>query len=397
MKKTWLIYIIIITFVSIIIFSIKINSTKTINWNLSLDEQSKAPYGLRVFYKELPNIFKNKKIKTVYYSPHSYLKSNTNKKEKNSKIAGSFLIINKKNVLSNKSINALLKFVEQGNTLFISSYNFHKKLTDTLGVDTYAVSTKDSISRFYLKSDASKYFTFNKNASYTFFSKVNTHRNKILGYASTSDKDPNFIEGTFGLGKIYLHLEPKVFTNYHILKDDNYKYIEALISYLPDADIHFNSHHKIELQNTDKDSNLSWFLKQKSFKWAWYTTLFFAILFVIFHAKRKQRVIKIIAPIKNTTVAFVKTVSSLYFDTKNHKNLIDKKTVYFLEKIRLDFNLNTEKLDNVFIERLATKSGKDKTITKNLIDCINNLKTKNTALEQDLLDLNKHIESFYSN
>jgi len=48
-------------------------------------------------------------------------------------------------------------------------------------------------------------------------------------------------------------------------------------------------------------------------------------------------------------------------------------------------------------ERLATKSGKDKTITKNLIDCINNLKTKNTALEQDLLDLNKHIESFYSN
>ena len=218
-----------------------------------------------------------------------------------------------------------------------------------------------------------------------------------MGYASSSVKDPNFIEGTLGLGKIYLHLEPTVFTNYHVLKDDNYKYIEALISYLPDADIHFNSYHKIELQNTDKDSNLSWFLKQKSFKWAWYTSLFFAILFVIFHAKRKQRVIKIIAPVKNTTVAFVKTISSLYFDTKNHKNLIDKKTVYFLEKIRLDFNLNTEKLDNAFIERLATKSGKDKTITKNLIDCINTLKTKNTALEQDLLNLNKHIESFYSN
>lgn len=396
MKKTWLIYIIIITLVSIVVFSIKINSTKTINWNLTFNEQSKAPYGLRVFYKELANIFKNKKIKTVYYSPYSYLKSNANKKEKKTKIAGSFLIINKKDVLSNKSINALLKFVEQGNTLFISSYNFHKKLKDTLGVDTYAVSTRDSISRFYLKSNASKYFTFNKNASYTFFSKVNTHKNKILGYASNSVNDPNFIEGTLGLGKIYLHLEPKVFTNYHVLKDDNYKYIEALIAYLPDADIHFNSYHKIQ-QNTDKNSNLSWFLKQKPFKWAWYSSLFFAILFVIFHAKRKQRVIKIIAPAKNTTVAFVKTISSLYFDTKNHKNLIDKKIVYFLEKIRLDFNLNTEKLDNAFIERLATKSGKDKTITKNLIDCINTLKTKNTALEQDLLNLNKHIESFYSN
>ena len=124
--------------------------------------------------------------------------------------------------------------------------------------------------------------------------------------------------------------------------------------------------------------------------------IIFGLLFMIFNAKRRQRIIKIIKPLQNTTVAFVKTISNLYFETQDHKNLIDKKITYFLEKIRTDFNLDTSVLNDEFIQKLASKSGKKKEDIKKLIDFINWLRSKNEFFEENLVKLNRHIEAFYS-
>ena len=201
-------------------------------------------------------------------------------------------------------------------------------------------------------------------------------------------------------GKIYLHLEPKAFTNYNLLKDDRYKYAEGVISYLPENDVYFDSYTKIQTGydgNVEKESNLSWFLEQLAFKWAWYTALIFGFLFMIFNAKRRQRIIKIIKPLQNTTLAFVKTISNLYFETQDHKNLINKKITYFLERIRTDFNIDTSTLNDAFIIKLASKTGKKKDDIKTLIDYINWLRTKNEFFEDNLIKLNKLIEAFYLN
>jgi spore coat protein CotH len=117
---------------------------------------------------------------------------------------------------------------------------------------------------------------------------------------------------------------------------------------------------------------------------------------MIFNAKRRQRIIKIIKPLQNTTVGFVKTVSNLYFETQDHKNLIDKKITYFLEKIRTDYNLDTSTLNEEFIEKLTSKTGKKKDDIKKLIDFIDWLKSKNEFFEENLVKLNRHIEAFYS-
>ena len=148
--------------------------------------------------------------------------------------------------------------------------------------------------------------------------------------------------------------------------------------------------------DVEEKSDLSWFMQQVSFKWAWYLALILTLLFIIFNAKRKQRIIEIIKPLENTTVAFVKTISNLYFETQDHRNLIEKKITYFLEKIRRDYNIDTSVLNDEFIDRLSSKSGKKKETIKKLINYINWLRTKNEFFEDNLLKLNKHIEEFYS-
>ena len=208
----------------------------------------------------------------------------------------------------------------------------------------------------------------------------------------------SFIKVPFGEGNIFLHLEPKAFTNYNLLKEERYKYAEGIMSYLPDNNIYFDSYSKIQTGydgDVEKESNLGWFLEQLSFKWAWYTALIFSLLFIIFNAKRRQRIIKIIKPLQNTTIAFVKTISNLYYETQDHKNLIDKKINYFLEKIRTDFNIDTAILNEEFVQKLASKTGKKKEEVKKLIDLINWLRSKNEFFEENLIKLNRELEVFY--
>ena len=397
-KKILPILIILIALILVASIATSIKRTKTIDWEESFNEKSNKPYGVSIFYNELPNIFKNNKLRTVYHTPESYLRANSKNGYGDHVAKGNFIIIGNSYYLEDQSVDALLDFVNKGNTLFISDYYFTQKLHDTLQIDVDYLSTKDSISHMSFENNNLKGTQIDKNGGINYFSRFDSLNYKILGYVKTEEKHVNFIQVPFGKGNIYLHLEPKAFTNYNLLKNERYKYAEGLISYLKEDNVYFDSYTKFQgsYGSAEKKSNLSWFLEQLSFRWAWYTTLIFTALFIIFNAKRRQRIIKTIKPLQNTTVAFVKTVSNLYFEIQDHKNLIDKKITYFLEKIRADFNLDTSVLNEDFIVKLASKTGKKKEDVKQLIDYIKWLKNKDDFYEGNLITLNKHIEAFYS-
>lgn len=400
MNKSLPIIFIIIALIITAAIAIGIKSTRTVDWEESFNEKSNKPYGVSVFYKELPNLFKGQKIRTVYHQPASYLSANSEDGYGEHIAEGNFIIIGNSDYLEDDSVDELLNFVDAGNTLFISDYYFSQKIHDTLGIDIdYVVNENDSISYQYLNHGNIRDIVIDKNEGDNYFASFDSINYTILGYSKIDYKHVNFIKAPFGEGNIYLHLEPKAFTNYNLLKDDRYKYAEGVISYLPDNNVYFDSYAKIQTGydgDVEKESNLGWFLEQISFKWAWYTALIFSLLFIIFNAKRRQRIIKIIKPLQNTTVAFVKSISNLYFETQDHKNLIDKKITYFLEKIRTDLNIDTSVLNEEFILKLSSKTGKKKEEVKKLIDFINWLKSKNEFFEENLIKLNRDIEGFYS-
>jgi hypothetical protein len=400
MKKQLPILFVIAALIVIGAVAIGIKKTKTVDWEESFNEKSNKPYGLSIFYKELPNLYKDKKIRTVYHQPASYLRAHSKNSYGDHVAKGMFIIIGNSDYLEDESVDSLLSFVHAGNTLFISDYYFTQKIHDTLNIDVdYDLNETDSISFLSFKNKKLKSTKIDRNHGDNYFSYIDSINNKVLGYSKIDTTHINFVEIPFGKGNVFLHLEPKVFTNYNLLKDDNYQYVEGILSYLPDTDVYFDSYTKIQSGydgDVEKKSDLGWFLKQLSFKWAWYTALVFTLLFIIFNAKRRQRIIKIIKPLQNTTVGFVKTISNLYFETQDHKNLIDKKITYFLEKIRSDYNLNTSQLDDDFIKKLASKTGKKKDDIKKLIDYINWLRTKNEFFEENLIKLNRHIEAFYT-
>jgi hypothetical protein len=134
-------------------------------------------------------------------------------------------------------------------------------------------------------------------------------------------------------------------------------------------------------------------MSQPALKWAWYLFLIGLLIFIIFNAKRKQRIVPILKPLPNLTLDFTKTIGNLYYQEGDHDNIIDKKIIYFLERIRNEYLIDTTKLDDEFIKKLHHKSGKEVSDITELVFLINeHRKSYHGSLEEDLIRINNAIE-----
>jgi len=397
MSKTTKIYTGLLLFLFIGFTFIEFTKDEPIDWRKTFVETDKIPYGTFVLYDQLPSLFPQSDIKNITVTPYEYFNAYYNEKNGIHETTGNYLYVDEHLDIDDVSAQELLDFASEGNTLFIATPYPPKKFYDSLHLH---VSTKyDRKGKaelgFVNPRFSNDTITIETGLNNIYFSKLDAETTTILGYQKfDSIKRINFVKVHYGSGNIYLHLQPILFTNYHLLKKDNQKYASTALTYLPEGTIHFDYHHK--LGKALGDSPLRFILSKPALKSAWYLALFSLLLFMVFNAKRKQRIVRVIKPLENTTVAFTKTIGNLYYETKDHNNLIAKKITYFLEYIRRVHYLDTEHLDEKFSRQLALKSGKDKAQTQKLVDLIVYLNAKRECTEHDLLNLNKTIEDFYN-
>ena len=70
-----------------------------------------------------------------------------------------------------------------------------------------------------------------------------------------------------------------------------------------------------------------------------------------------------------------------------------KKIIYFLEKIRNEYLIDTSVLDDNFIKKLHLKSGKKVEDIEKVVRLINyQRKSYNQSIEEDLIEINNAIE-----
>lgn len=379
------------------IIAIEFSTPKPINWDKTYNETHKIPYGTFIFYEELNTLFPDSEVQDIKATPYEFFDEYYDWEDSNYFTTGTYMLIDQFSEIDNSSAQELLDFASHGNDIFMSCTYFPDRLLDSLGFDTqndfnFKGKAQFTFTNPTFRNDS---ITIEKGLNNIYFSDIDTLDTTVLGHQKFADSTyTNFIKVTWGKGNFYLHLQPIAFTNYHLLKKSNHKYAASVMSYLGDDTIFFDSRNKSGKELGS--SPLRFVLSQPPLRWAWYLALITTVLFMIFNAKRKQRIVKVINPLKNTTVDFTKTIGNLYFETKDHDNLIEKKITYFLEYIRRVYYLDTQILDDKFVKNLASKSGNDENDLKKLINQIVHLKAKTACNEGDLLRLNKAIEDFYT-
>ena len=377
---------------------VKLTERQPLNWNLTLDYTSKDPYGTAALHALLPALFSDVLVeKKTIYELRSNLKPSDN-----------IFVLAKNFEPGHEDISAILDLANTGSQVFLSAESFGKALQDTLHFEVYHnffdfTSFRQSDSLFIafnttLNGGSMAFGDSTESSTNKFYFKSINQRNHVTRYAPDSARvlainerrDINTIRIPYGKGQIFINSTPAFFTNIYAL-GPNRQFIASLLSVMPSTKLIWFENYQVG--NRELQTPLRYILTTEPLAWAYYLSMGAILLFMAFEVRRKQRAIPIIKPLSNQSLEFASTISTLYFQRGDHKNIADKRIHYFYDYVRQHFYLTGHEPD--FVEKLSIKSVKPLQQMEALVNTIVACQQARTITVNQLTDLNKKIEDFY--
>lgn len=454
-KKTTILIVIIVALILGLSFA-KSRAPKPVDWKPTFYNTKTSPYGTYITYQQLETLFKKENIRTTRVPIYNNLKKSNSKylyhednaeaydynkdhkdysysddeilesdsilqtdtteyQEEYSDIDSldtnydsaawflnlenitdttSYIFINTMFSLDDLDLEYLLDFAGLGNNVFISAEVFDSKFMDTLNIksDTHYYSG-DTI---YTLTDypQREYNIGNLYGLVTLNTDSCVHPVRVL--ATNNKKNTIFVDVQYGKGHIYLHTIPTAFANIYMLQTRKYDFGFRSLSYLPkNSKIIWDEYQK---QGISGDSStFRVMLANPSLRTALYIILAGFLLFMIFRAKRTQRIIPVIRPPVNSSLEFLGTISNLYYRKKDFTTIVAKRHTYFLDFIRKYYYMTTENIDEEFINVLSAKSSMNKEKLKDLFSLYKDFTILPYTTNEMFLQYNNLLEEFYRN
>ena len=164
-----------------------------------------------------------------------------------------------------------------------------------------------------------------------------------------------------GKGEIILVSTPLLFTNYGVVDGNNAAYIFRILSQMKGLPL-VRTEAYVDETSQAQQSPFRYLLAHRPLRWALYLTLTGVVLFMFFTARRRQRAIPVVRPPLNKSLEFVKLIGTLYFQKKDHADLVRKKYIYFAEMLRRSLQVDLEAVEEDIrsFDRIAKRTGIDK-------------------------------------
>lgn len=319
-----------------------------------------------------------------------------------------YIIIAKSVFMRDHDMESMMNYVSSGNTLFISADFIDQRLLDTLGAKTsFDLTSFFSINEYQMdKKDtwlSLAHETPSNAKNYGFFfvpfdNKVvsfDTSATQVLGY--NENREPNFIAVDYGQGKFIFHTAPAAFSNYFLLTNGNKEYLEKVFSYFSSEinSVYWDNYYRVRRSADNNFSIVGFFKKHLPLYYAFLLVLALLLLFIAFGGKRRQRFVPEKIPPANSTVSYTETIGRLYLQKKDNRNIALKMFTYFLEQVRNNYYLNTQNLDNEFVEALSRKSGVSETKVNHLLHLMNETDQGDKISDLRLLELHNLIQEYF--
>ena len=369
------------------------------NWTPSFSKDFDWPFGSELVYNHLTEVFTSDSILDNNVSFYESLKgkhySNHN-----------LIIINTKFFPDSLDRAELYRFVSEGNQVFISSNRIDRDLMDSLGCklnngyNTTYENLKEGqdavLGMNFINEDLAQKEDYLFKAQRMFKHIIRTDSLKELYSIGTINEEYfGFVRIPYGAGNFYIHSFPFAFTNYHFLKEYLSEYISTSLSYLPNQRVIWDEFYK-DFRADQNKPILHIMFESKAFTWAYWVAVCLLVLFILFYAKRKQRIIPVIKPYRNESLDFVKTISALYFQNKDNHDLAKKKISYFREYLHSNYHIKRQNFSDEDALIFVSKSGINKDLANNLFRQIRNIVSGNSVSDAQLKTLVKRLNQVYN-
>jgi hypothetical protein len=388
MKRYWVYISILAVFFAVALY-LSFTSPKPIDWRETYSHNDKIPYGTYILYQLLPQVFDGNTIEPNSGPIYELLDDEED-------LYKDIILINGEFAPDKYETNLLLQYAASGGNVFISTEYLYGDLADTLGIrmehelpvvfsgsDTFIA---DSLPlTLHAGTGKSYYIKANLSASY-----INTDSAAGFEALGEYNQKTNFIRIPIGEGAIYVHSSPRAFTNFVLRDPNDWEYAFRCISYLPTSDVIWDEHYKgYSLQRGE----LSYVLSQTPLRWAYYVLVIGLLLYIIFESKRRQRIIPVLEPVKNTTLEFVETIGRLYYQNRDHADLAAKKIAHFHEFLHHRLHIRYTPGDKKIIAQISSKAAMPEEKVRYLFSLIEQV--SEDADEQSVIELSQKIDEFY--
>ena len=156
-----------------------------------------------------------------------------------------------------------------------------------------------------------------------------------------------------GRGKLVVTTMPHLFTNYGVLDPEMRELSMRILSQVADRPIVRLDPHYYRYSFTDggeSQSPLRYLLDNAPLRWALYLTLFAVLLFIVFTARRRQRVIPVIKRPTDQAMEMVRHIGTLYYERHDNADLLQKKYQYFTAQLRREAVVDIDDGDHLDTE-----------------------------------------------
>lgn len=370
------------------------------------------PYGTKVLYNLLDN---DHQMNLIQGPVGRQLTRDTSTDQ-----SAAYILIAEKFFLDSTDRQRLLHFAQAGNTLVFAAtdppYALLDSLQQTFCTDSMVYRPEivlDSVMTIHLSEAPFSHRlvfrqgAYRENYYWTYFypgqfcTELGPNIDTI-GYCQPGGANALII--TYGQGQIILHLTPLAFSNLSLKADSGLTYNDAFWGYLPQGPIYWDAYSMTKAsfdrahqqrQRQYARTPLRYILQQPPLAWAWYLLLASALCYLLFRAKRRQRIIPVLAANRNTSLEFLGTIGRLYFLQNDHKKLAKQDMRLFLAFVRNRYQLPTRQLDLAFAKNLSQRAQVPEDVIKKIVLLNQNIESSSFVSENTLVDFHRQIESFY--
>lgn len=278
--------------------------------------------------------------------------------------------------------------------LFISRY-YHNYYDTTIHI---ATETFDSTYSDHLYSNYHKELKRLVKGNFQYLADLPSMKKESISYEElmyTSDSRSFFVKMKLGEGELYIHTIPQLLTNIGSRQEYYLDHANEILSHFDPKQVILDKPRiNFDFSGNDdiKKSPIAFILKTPSLAWAYYTLFASLLLFVIFRSKRLQRVIPLTEKNENTSLQYIKTLSTLYQSHEQNNKLVLHMREVFFNKVKNKYFLD-HTLSN-YVEQLSRKTKISEKEISTLLHKFESAKNSNFTDDQ-LIVLHNQIESFH--
>lgn len=190
-------------------------------------------------------------------------------------------------------------------------------------------------------------------------------------------------------------------------------YCRDALSYLGNGNIYWDeenrtydykaANHPSQANTPSKPSEgpLEFILSEPALKTAWYLILSATILYLMFGAKRKQRIVEPMENMENTSIEYAEVISQMFMKQKDHKKLVSMKMDLFKSFLRDRFRIKLPQKrsdeSDVLFNEIATKSNIPANYVRDIFENYHYLDTIVEVETAEMLSFHHKLEHFYNN